>query len=147
MYFIPQKMTPPDSEIKHAKQAQRKLTGVKIHMCNVCVSAAFFNMNALFFHSLPFFCFGFLFPSCKSLVKVLLWQVKINRSHRYWKPCGTEGKGRSGVVGGSVILYLFNNTPNPRRVKGHAQHTLPEILQLASDHSMETRFTCEGGFL
>jgi len=39
-----------------------------------------------------FFCFGFLLPSCKSLVKVLLWQVKINRSHHYWQPCGTEGK-------------------------------------------------------
>ncbi len=49
------------------------------------------SLYALFFLSL-LFCFGFLLPSCKSLVKVLLWQVKINRSRHYWQPCGTEEK-------------------------------------------------------
>lgn len=48
------------------------------------------SLYALFFLSL--LCFGFLLPSCKSLVKVLLWQVKINRSRHYWQPCGTEEK-------------------------------------------------------
>ncbi len=49
------------------------------------------SLNVLFFLSL-LFCFGFFLPSCKSLVKVLFWQVKIIWRRHYWQPCGTEEK-------------------------------------------------------
>lgn len=42
----------------------------------------------LFFSS----CFAFLSSSCKSLVRVLLWQVKISRSHCHWQPCRIGGE-------------------------------------------------------
>ncbi len=105
MCFITQKEMTQQLITKPQKHMYRKWTGMRIHMCNECVLPLTASHAFLFWKAMPvrgqftcivylslLFCFSFLLPSCKSLVKVLLWQVKINRSRHYWQPCGTEEK-------------------------------------------------------
>lgn len=82
--------------------------------------------------------FVFLLSSCKSLLRALLWQVKIKRSHRHWQPRGPRGGEEA-----SVELFYTNATTPPARAefttscKTHFPSKLGATAKPAFIHSVD----------